>query len=97
MSINYYCCITSYLKEAPNKTEGLNKTVLDLEVDIDTLENRNDCKVGGWEDVLGRLEGQTNLCQTISPKYSCVIAYASGTVSEGGVFYIPESIEAGVN
>lgn len=71
--------------------------MLDLVVDIDTFENRNDCKVGGWEDVQGKLEGQTNLCRTISPKYSCVIAYASGTVTEGDVFHIAESIEAGVN
>lgn len=46
ISINYYCCITYYLNEEPAEIDGLNKTALDLVVDIDILENRSDCKVG---------------------------------------------------
>lgn len=91
--INYYCCITSYLNEEPDETEGLNKTALDLVVDIDSLENKNDCKVGGCEGVRGELEGLTYLCWTVSPKYSCVIEYPTGMISEEDVFHMAESIK----
>lgn len=93
VSINYYCCITSYLNEEPAEIEGLNKTALALVVDIDTLEKRNDCKVGSWEGVQGELDGLTYLCWTVSPKYSCVLEYTAGTVAEEDIFRIAESVE----
>lgn len=91
-SINYYCCITSYLNEEPSEIEGLNKTALDLVVDIDTLENRSDCKVGTWDGIQGDLDGLTYLCWTVSPKYSCVLAYIAGTVTEEDIFRMAESV-----
>lgn len=92
VSINYYCCITSYLNEEPAEIDGLNKAALDLVVDIDTLENRSDCKVGSWEGVQGELEGLTYLCWTVSPKYSCVLEYTAGTVAEEDIFRMAESV-----
>lgn len=92
VSINYYCCITSYLNEEPAETDGLNKAALDLMIDIDTLENRNDCKIGGWEGVQGELEGLTYLCWTVSPKYSCVMEYTAGTVTEEDIFHMAKSV-----
>ena len=91
-SINYYCCITSYLNEEPTEIEGLNKTALDLVIDIDTLENRNDCKIGDWDGVQGELDGLTYLCWTVSPKYSCVLEYTAGTVAEEDIFRMAESV-----
>ena len=91
-SINYYCCITSYLNEEPSELEGLNKAALDMVVDIDNLENRSDCKVGSWDGVQGELEGLTYLCWTVSPKYSCVMEYTAGTVTEEDVFRMAESV-----
>ena len=93
VSINYYCCITSYLNEEPSEIEGLNKTALDVVIDIDTLENRNDCKVGDCEGVQGELEGLTYLCWTVSPKYSCVLEYTKGTIAEEYLFHMAESVE----
>lgn len=92
VSINYYCCITSYLNEEPSELEGLNKAALDMVVDIDNLENRSDCKVGSWDGVQGELEGLTFLCWTVSPKYSCVMEYTAGTVTEEDVFRMAESV-----
>lgn len=92
VSINYYCCITSYLNEEPSELEGLNKAALDMVVDIDNLENRSDCKVGSWDGVQGELEGLTYLCWTVSPKYSCVMEYTAGTVTEEDVFRMAESV-----
>lgn len=92
VSINYYCCITSYLNEEPSELEGLNKAALDMVVDIDNLEKRSDCKVGSWDGVQGELEGLTYLCWTVSPKYSCVMEYTAGTVTEEDVFRMAESV-----
>ena len=92
VSINYYCCITSYLNEEPSELEGLNKTALDLIVDIDTLENRSDCNVGSWAGVQGELGGLTYLCWTVSPRYSCVMEYTAGTVAEDDLFRMAESV-----
>ena len=89
---NYYCCITSYLNEEPSELGGLNKAALDMVVDIDNLENRSDCKVGSWDGVQGELEGLTYLCWTVSPKYSCVMEYTAGTVTEEDVFRMAESV-----
>lgn len=90
--INYYCCTTSYLNEEPTELTGLNKTALDQVVDIDALEDRRDCEVNGNAAVMGELDGQTYLCWTISPKYSCVIAYTAGTVAEEDIFRMAESV-----
>lgn len=92
VSINYYCCITSYVNEEPTEIEGLNKVALDQVVDIDALENRSDCKVGSWDGVQGELDGLTYLCWTISPKYSCVMEYTAGTVAEEDIFRMAESV-----
>ena len=92
VSINYYYCITSYLNEEPSELEGLNKAALDMVVDIDNLENRSDCKVGSWDGVQGELEGLTYLCWTVSPKYSGVMEYTTGTVTEEDVFRMAESV-----
>lgn len=92
VSISYYCCITSYLNEEPAKIDGVNKTALDLVVDIDTLENRSDCKVGSWNGVQGELDDLTYLCWTVSPKYSCVMEYTAGTVAEEDIFRMAESV-----
>jgi len=92
-SINYFCCITSYLNEEPNEIVGLNKAALDLVIDVDILENRCSFKVGGWESVRGELDGQTYLCWTISPKYSCVLEYTEGTITEEDIIHIAESVE----
>ena len=92
VSINYYCCITSYLHEEPTELEGLNKTALDLVVDIDSLENHSDCKVGIWDGIQGELDGLTYLCWTVSPKYSCVLEYTAGAVAEEDIFRMAESV-----
>lgn len=90
--IKYYCCTTSYLNEEPTELTGLNKTALDQVVDIDALEDRRDCEVNGQAAVMGELDGQTYLCWTISPKYSCVIEYTAGTVAEEDIFRMAESV-----
>ena len=92
VSINYYCCITSYLNEEPAEIDGLNQTALDLVVDIDTLEHRSDCKVGTWDGVQGELDGLAYLCWTVSPQYSCVLEYTAGTVAEDDIFRMAESV-----
>lgn len=94
VTINYFCCITSYLNGEPAESEGLNKTALDLVVDIDTLENRSDCKVGSWDGIQGELDGLTYLCWTVSPEYSCVMEYTAGTVAEEDIFRMAESVES---
>lgn len=92
VSINYYCCITFYLNEEHSEIKGLNKTALDLVIDIDTLENRSDCNVGSWAGVRGELGGLTYLCWTVSPRYSCVMEYTAGTVAEDDLFRMAESV-----
>lgn len=96
-SIYYYSCITTYLNEEPKKLNGLNTTALSQVVDVDLLEDKHECKVGTLDAVMGELAGQTYLCWTISPKYSCVISYTPGTVAERDIFQIAESVKAVMN
>ena len=93
VSVNYHCCITSYLNEEPTEIDGVNKMAMNLVVDIDNLENRIDCKVGNWAGVQGEMEGLTYLCWTVSPKYSCIMEYAAGTVAEDDIFRMAESVQ----
>lgn len=90
--ISYYCCTTTYVGDEPTEYPGLHKTALDMVVDLDALENRRDCEVNGLEAVMGELDEKTYLCWTISPKYSCVIEYASGTIKEADIFRMAASI-----
>lgn len=92
-SIFYYCCITSYLNEEPKELSELNQAALSLVVDVNSLENQQNCRVGSLDAIMGEMDGQTYLCWTISPKYSCVISYTSGTVGEGVIFQIAESVK----
>ena len=91
-TIYYYCTITSYLTEAPNETTALNKTALSMVVDIDSLENRRDCKVGNQDAVMGETDGFHYLCWTYSPKYSCVFKFVEGSVTEEDLFRMAESV-----
>ena len=91
-TIYYYCTITSYLIEEPEETTDLNKTVLSMVVDVDSLENRQDCKVGEQDAVMGEMDGYHYLCWTYSPKYSCVFKYIEGSVSEEDLFRMAESV-----
>lgn len=95
-SIYYYCCITEYLTEEPEELNGLNKTAISLVVDVNSLENCRECEVDGQDAVMGEMDGQIYLCWTISPKYSCVIAYTPGTVLESDIFKIAESVKEGI-
>ena len=92
VAINYHCCITSYLDEVPTEINGLNKTVLDLVIDVDALENCRDCKVGSWDGVKGELGDLTYLCWTVSPTYSCVMEYTARTVTEEDIFHMAKSV-----
>lgn len=91
-TIYYYCTITSYLAEEPEETTALNQTALSMVVDIDSLENRRDCKVGNQDAVMGEIDGFHYLCWTYSPKYSCVFKYVEGSVTEEDLFHMAESV-----
>ena len=91
-TIYYYCTITAYLAEEPEETTALNQAALSMVVDIDTLENRLDCKVGNQDAVMGEIDGFHYLCWTYSPKYSCVFKFVEGSVTEEDLFRMAESV-----
>lgn len=91
-TITYYCCTTTYIDEAPSEYAGLNKDALNQVVDLDVLENCFDCKVNNLDAVMGEFGGNTYLCWTISPTYSCVLEYTAGTSSEADIFRMAESV-----
>ena len=91
-TIYYYCTITSYLSEEPKEITGVNKTALSMVVDMDSLENTRDCRVGNLDAVMGEKDGFHYLCWTYSPKYSCVFKYVEGSVSEKDLFRMAESV-----
>lgn len=91
-TITYYCCITTYVDDVPTGYLGINQDALEQVVDMDTLENRRDCEVNGLQAVIGELGGQTYLCWTISPTYSCVLEYTAGSISEADIFRMAESV-----
>ena len=91
-TIYYYCTITAYLAEEPEETTALNKTALSMVVDIDSLENRRDCKVGNQDAVMGEIDGFHYLCWTYSPKYSCVFKYVEDSITEEDLFHMAESV-----
>ena len=59
---------------------------------MDALENRRDCEVNGLDAVIGELDGQTYLCWTISPTYSCVLEYTAESASEADILRMAESV-----
>ena len=63
-------------------------------LDVDSLENPRNCKVNGVDGLWGELGDKTYLCWTISPKYSCVIEYPTGTVVEEDIIRMAESVAA---
>ena len=91
-TITYYCCITTYVDDAPTAYFGINQSALEQVVAIDALENRRDCEVNGLEAVMGELDGQTYLCWTISPTYSCVLEYTAESVLEADILRMAESV-----
>ena len=91
-TIKYYCCTTTYLSDEPTELTGLHKEALDMVIDIDTLENSEACTVNSVEAILGELDGQTYLCWTLSPVYSCVIEFKTDTVSREDLFRMAESV-----
>ena len=95
-TITYYCCATTYVNDEPTEYSGLHKTALGQVVDMDALENRRDCEVNGLAAVIGELDGQTYLCWTISPIYSCVLEYTAGSISEADIFRMAESVADGM-
>lgn len=88
----HYCCITTYVEDAPAEYFGLNQPALEQAVDIDALDICRDCEVNGLEAVMGELVGKTYLCWTISPTYSCVLEYTAGSISEADIFHMAESV-----
>ena len=91
-TITYYCCITTYVGDEPSEYLGLNQSALEQVVDMDALENRRDCEVNGLDAVIGELDGQTYLCWTISPTYSCVLEYTAESASEADILRMAESV-----
>ena len=91
-TITYYCCITTYVDDAPAEYYRLNQTALEQVVDMDALENRRNCEVNELDAVIGELEGQTYLCWTISPTYSCILEYTAESISEADIFRMAESV-----
>ena len=94
-TITYYCCITTYVDDEPAEYFGINQAALEQIVDMDALENRRDCEVNDLAAVIGELDGQTYLCWTTSPTYSCVLEYTAGTISEADIFRMAESVGSG--
>ena len=91
-TITYYCCVTTYMDDEPTEYFGLNHAALEQVVDIKTLENRRDCEVNDKEAVIGELDGQTYLCWTISPTYSCVLECTAGNIPEADIFRMAASV-----
>lgn len=91
-TITYYCCITTYVDDAPAGYLGIDQAALQQVVDMDALENCRDYQVNGLDAVIGELNGQTYLCWTISHTYSCVLEYTAGSISEADIFQMAESV-----
>ena len=91
-TITYYCCITTYMDNTPTEYLGINQAAMEQVVDMDALENRRDCEVNGLAAFIGELDGQTYLCWTISPTYSCVLEYTAGSISDADIFRMAESV-----
>ena len=92
IEVTYYCCITTYVDDEPAESFGFNKTALEQVVDMDALEKRRDCEVNGLGAIMGELNGQTYLCWTISPTYSCVLEYTAESASEADILRMAESV-----
>ena len=80
------------MAEEPEETTALNKTALSMVVDIDSLENRRDCKVGNQDAVMGETDGFHYLGWTYSPKYTGVFKYVECSATEEDLFHMAESV-----
>ncbi len=91
-AFTYYCCTTGYFSKEATEYSGIHKAVIEQIVDIDMLENRRACAVNGLDAVFGELDGKTYLCWTISPQYSCIVEYVTGTMDEEVILKMAESV-----
>ena len=91
--IIYYCCKTTYHEESIAKDAGtLDRQALAAVVDWEQMEESKGCMVGQWPAMLCKKDGQSYLCWTISPEYSCVIEYDAAVVAEEDIFRMAESV-----
>ena len=91
-TIVYYCCQTAYLQNDSGEDTGLNMDAIGLVIDLDLIENRQDCKVNEYDAFLCELGNRSFLCWTLSPGLSCVIEYSMDTVTESDIFRMAESV-----
>ena len=91
-TIIYYCCQTAYLENESGEYAGLNMEAIGLVIELDLIENRQDCKVNEYDAFLCELGNRSFLCWTLSPEISCVIEYSTGVVDEASIFRMAASV-----
>ena len=91
-TIIYYCCQTAYLENESGEYSGLNMDAIGLVIDVNLIEDRQECKVSEYDAFLCELGDRSYLCWTLSPEISCVIEYSADTVKESDIFRMAESV-----
>ena len=90
--ITYYCCQTTYLADEYGENIGLNTDAIGMVIDFAQIQNRQDCKVNGYDAFQCEIDDRTYLCWTLSPQISCVIEYSAEVVEEADILRVAESV-----
>ena len=91
-TITYYCCQTTYVSNESGEYTGLNTDAIGMVIDFAQIQNRQDCKVNGYDAFQCEIDDRTYLCWTLSPQISCVIEYSAEVVEEADILRVAESV-----
>ena len=95
-TIVYYCCQTTYVSDEYGDNTGLNTDAIGMMIDFAQIQNRQDCKVNGYDAFQCKMGERSYLCWTISPEISCVIEYSADVNDEADIFRMAESVKVPV-
>ena len=91
-TIVYYCCQTTYVSDEYGENTGLNTDAIGMVIDFAQIQNRQDCKVNGYDAFQCEIDDRTYLCWTLSPQISCVVEYSAEVVEEADILRVAESV-----
>ena len=92
-TIIYYCVQTAYLENESGDNTGLDMNAIGMVVGLNLIENKQECKVNEYDAILCELGDRSYLCWTLSPEFSCVIAYGADVNDEAEIVRMAKSIE----
>ena len=90
--IVYYLCHTAYVDGAEAEITELNTEAFQTIITSDSAEKIRSCDVNGMAAAIYEKDGQSYLCWTATPEYSCALEYDPEAVDEAEIIKMAASV-----